>query len=580
MEPQENDEILVAREEEDVNDHSAPVPPLAPVPPPEALPPAPPAAAEFENICVVVKKVAKYDKTKKEFPTSQDNYGAVWIQVSKSKIQGNDSIPSEECLQLYAAALRRLALEFQSDEETTSKFLPKIFRIDPSRCILFKMKGRVQASRYVGTKGHELASTGEELVEIRRNRREPLPPLQVVLSGVEFGPIFTDEDILKRVLAFTNIAEQKIRHDEKLAPWISSGTLDDVCCKMILQAATEKESTAYFWSQAQRDVHETVSPTVPSLDPKVTMSFIVNANNAKNTNTHIGKALLQGARSEAQQQNVATTMASVNSLSDAQQQLGVYLEHLDKINKFSDFFTGKKSVISNELILSQVMPLPVGVSVKDFAILRKTLTDELFPKGQKNMNKHMNHPFEFNETTATWYLKDKDDEWETQPVPVSYEEFIKRLQEDPPRPELIKQIFKVGKQDKAPRKNTVEDFKNEDELRTKDAQDLKIQNEKLNEELQKTKVEKLAAENELLKIQVELLQAKMTQQSSQHQRHKSSHHGHHSSRSSSHHGHGHHSSHTSSSSTRGHNDDDYKNRKRDRRDDYPGDSSNKRTNAR
>ena len=111
----------------------------------------------------------------------------------------------------YDAALRSLALEFQADEETTSKILPNILRIDPSRCMLFKMKAPAQSSRYVATKGHLLASTGDELVDIRRNAapssrstKPPLPPLQIVLSGVEFGPIFTDEDILNKHSVVTN----------------------------------------------------------------------------------------------------------------------------------------------------------------------------------------------------------------------------------------------------------------------------------------------------------------------------------------------------------------------------------------
>jgi hypothetical protein len=234
----------------------------------------------------------------------------------------------------------------------------------------------------------------------------------------------------------------------------------------------------------------------------------MTANGAKNTNTHIGKALLASSRAGAQQQSVANTMASVTSLSDAQQQLGVYLEHLDQINKFQDYFTGKHSVVTNDVLLSNVLPLPAGVSVKDFTILRKTLVDELFPKGQKNQNKVMDHPFEFSTSTATWHLKNNDDDSENIPVPVSYEAFVNRLQDDPPRPELLRQVFKVGKaKDARNPVKTIKNFQEDAELETKDAKDLKVRNEQLHEELQKLRVEKLEAENLLLSSQLELLRA-------------------------------------------------------------------------
>lgn len=67
------------------------------------------------------------------------------------------------------------------------------------------------------------------------------------------------------------------------------------------------------------------------------------------------------------------------------------------------------------------------------------------PKGRNNQNKVMDHPFEFSQSTATWHLKNNDDDSENIPVPASYEAFVKRLQDDPPRPELLRQIFKVGK---------------------------------------------------------------------------------------------------------------------------------------
>jgi len=217
-----------------------------------------------------------------------------------------------------------------------------------------------------------LASTGDELVDIRRNAapssrstKPPLPPLQIVLSGVEFGPIFTDEDILN-----------------------------------------------------------------------------------------------------------------------------------------------KHSVVTNDVLLSNVLPLPAGVSVKDFTILRKTLVDELFPKGQKNQNKVMDHPFEFSTSTATWHLKNNDDDSENIPVPVSYEAFVKRLQDDPPRPELLRQIFKVGKpKDARNPVKTVQKFQDDAELETKDAKELKVRNEQLHEEVQNLRVEKLEAQNLLLSSQLELLRA-------------------------------------------------------------------------
>ena len=78
--------------------------------------------------------------------------------------------------------------------------------------------------------------------------------------------------------------------------------------------------------------------------------------------------------------------------------------------------------------------------------------------------------------------------------PVSYEAFFKRLQDDPPRPELLRQVFKVGKaKDARNPVKTIKNFQEDAELETKDAKDLKVRNEQLHEEVQKLRVEKLEA---------------------------------------------------------------------------------------
>ena len=88
----QNDEETLNLEDDAIIRDQDPAPAL------EDLPLAPPEVTELENICFFVKKVGEYNRKTQEFPTRQSNHG--WIQVPKCKIQTNNSIPSEECLQL------------------------------------------------------------------------------------------------------------------------------------------------------------------------------------------------------------------------------------------------------------------------------------------------------------------------------------------------------------------------------------------------------------------------------------------------------------------------------------------------
>ena len=66
MASQEDEEYHPLGQDEDPGDLAAIASDLASAPTPEeALPPAPLASADFENICVLVKKVGKFNKTSK-----------------------------------------------------------------------------------------------------------------------------------------------------------------------------------------------------------------------------------------------------------------------------------------------------------------------------------------------------------------------------------------------------------------------------------------------------------------------------------------------------------------------------------